>query len=80
MRPPWSPGETPEEQKARREAYERLAAASRRVGFTLERLHEMLAKVAANEIETRRFLADEVYRVDDDLLDDLLRVRMAESD
>jgi len=34
--------------------------------------------VARNEEETRRFLADEVYHVSDDLLDDLLRVRLAE--
>ena len=73
---PWHPGETPEEQAARRDAYRRLADAARRVGLPLERLSRMLREVAHNETETRRFLASEVYDVPDDLLDDLLRVRM----
>ena len=38
----------------------------------------MLREVARNEEETRRFLAEEVYGVPDDLLDDLIRVRMTE--
>jgi hypothetical protein len=75
-REPWQPGETPDEQEARRMAYERLAAAARRVGLSLERLSDLLRQVTRNETETRRFLADEVYNVPDDLLDDLLRVRM----
>ncbi len=75
-REPWEPGETPEEQEARREAYRRLAEAARRVGMPLERLGSMLREVARNETETRRFLADEVYGVPDDLLDDLVRVRL----
>lgn len=77
-RPPWEPGETPDEQAARREAYERLAAAARRAGLSMERLSDMLRQVTANEAETRRFLATEVYGVPDELLDDLLRVRMAD--
>ena len=72
---PWQPGETPEEEAARREAYRRLAEAARRVGVPLERLGRMLREVAHNETETRRFLAEEVYGVPDDLLDDLIRVR-----
>jgi hypothetical protein len=44
----------------------------------LEKLASMLREVARNEEETRRFLAEEVYGVPDDLLDDLIRVRMAE--
>jgi hypothetical protein len=78
MAEPWRPGETPEEMEARREAYRRLAEAARRVGMPLEKLASMLREVARNEEETRRFLAEEVYGVPDDLLDDLIRVRMAE--
>lgn len=74
---PWQPAETPEEEAARREALARLAAAARRVGMTLERLSAALRTVARNEAETRRFLADEVYGVPDDLLDDLVRVRLS---
>jgi 8-oxo-dGTP pyrophosphatase MutT (NUDIX family) len=77
-REPWDPGETPDEQAARREAYERLSAAARRVGLSLERLSDVLRQVTRNETETRRFLADEVYGVPDALLDDLLRVRLAD--
>lgn len=77
-REPWHPGETPDEQAARREAYERLSAAARRVGLSLERLGHVLRQVAHNETETRRFLSEEVYGVPDTLLDDLLRVRMAD--
>jgi 8-oxo-dGTP pyrophosphatase MutT (NUDIX family) len=78
MREPWDPGETPDEQAARREAYERLSAAARRVGLSMERLSDVLRQVTRNEEETRRFLADEVYGVPDTLLDDLLRVRLAD--
>lgn len=78
MREPWQPGETPEEQAARREAYHRLAEAARRIGLPLEQLGSVLRQVARNEVETRRFLAERVYGVPDELLDDLLRVRMAE--
>lgn len=74
--PPWTPGETPEEQRARREAYQRLVAAARRLGLPLERLHGALRQVGRNEAETRRFLTTEVYGVPDDMLDDLLRVRL----
>ena len=77
-REPWHPGETPDERDARREAYERLAAAARRIGLPLERLSSMLRQVAHNEAETRRFLSEEVYGVPDPLLDDLLRVRLAD--
>lgn len=77
---PWHPGETPDEQDARRQAYERLSAAARRVGLSLERLSDLLRQVTTNETETRRFLSQEVYGVPDDLLDDLLRVRMEEGE
>lgn len=62
----------------REEAYRRLAAAVRRAGLPVERLHHLLAQVAHNEAETRRFLAEEVYGVSDDLLDDLIRLRLAD--
>ena len=75
---PWHPGDTPEERAARREAYRRLADAARRVGVPLDRLGRMLREVAHNETETRRFLAEEVYGVPDDLLDDLVRVRLTD--
>jgi hypothetical protein len=78
MREPWEPGETEEERAARRAAYQRLAEAARRVGVPLERLGRMLREVARNEAETRRFLSEEVYDVPDELLDDLLRVRLAD--
>jgi hypothetical protein len=78
MRQPWEPGETPEEQAARREAYQRLVDAARRVGLPLEQLSGALRQVARNETETRRFLAKEVYGVPDALLDDMVRVRLAD--
>jgi hypothetical protein len=76
MREPWHPGETPEEQAARREAFDRLVGAARRAGMSLDRLGQLLREVARSEAETRRFLAEEVYGVPDDLLDDLVRVRL----
>jgi hypothetical protein len=60
----------------RERAYERLSAAARRIGMPIERLHELLLQLENNETETRRLLAEDVYHVPDDLLDDLLRVRM----
>ncbi len=78
MREPWEPGETPEEQAARREAYQRLVNAARRVGLPVERLASALREVARSETETRRFLAEEVYGVPDALLDDMVRVRLAD--
>lgn len=78
MDQPWQPGETPEEQAARRAAYQRLARSARRVGLPLERLHAALRQVAHNESATRRFLGESVYGVPDALLDDLIRVRLAQ--
>lgn len=65
--------ESPEE---RQRAYERLAAAARRAGMPLERLNAALRRVAHNERETRRFLAEEVYGVTDEELDALVRSRL----
>ncbi len=76
MREPWHPGETPEEQAARREAYQRLADAARRVGLPLDHLSNLLRQVTTNETETRRFLTEQVYGVPDELLDDLIRVHL----
>jgi hypothetical protein len=78
MGEPWSSGDTPDERSARAEAYRRLADAARRVGMPLERLADLLHQVSRNEEDTRRFLAENVYGVPDDLLDDLLRVRIAD--
>lgn len=75
---PWHPGETPHERDARRDAYRRLSEAARRAGLPLERLAGLLRQVARNEGETRRFLADEVYGVPDEHLDELVRVRLAD--
>ena len=77
---PWLPEESPDEEAERLEAYERLADAARRAGLTAERLRDALRRVAANELETRRFLRDEVYGVPDDLFDDLIRVRLIDLD
>ena len=77
---PWHPGETPDEQAARRAAYQRLVDAAQRIGLPLAHLRAGLEQVAHNEAETRRFLAEDVYGVPDDLLDDMVRVRFADLD
>ncbi|HET8655743.1 MAG TPA: hypothetical protein VFL93_09540 [Longimicrobiaceae bacterium] len=78
MREPWRPQESPDEEAARQEAYRRLSDAARRIGLPLERLGALLARVADNERETRRFLAERVYQVTDAELDELLRRRIAD--
>ena len=79
MSDPFPPGDTPEEQAARREANARLREAARRAGMSLEKLGALLRQVARNESETRRFLSD-VYGVPDEKLDNLLRERLARLD
>lgn len=79
MSDPFPPGETPEDEAARREANARLREAARRAGLSLEKLGSLLRQVARNEAETRRFLA-EVYGVSDEKLDHLLRERLARLD
>ena len=74
---PWEPGETADEREARREAYQRLVNAARRIGMSVDRLSDVLRQVASNETETRSFLT-EVYGVPDALLDDMLRIRLAD--
>jgi hypothetical protein len=76
MREPWQSSEMPEGEAARREAYQRLADAARRIGMPRERLADVMRQVASNQADTRRFLAEQVYGVPDDLLDDLLRVHL----
>lgn len=78
MTEPWHPAESPDEQEARKAAYQRLADAARRVGMPLERLAQALRSLEDSEVATRRFLAEEVYGVPDELLDDLVRVRLAD--
>ncbi len=73
---PWQRGETPEEEQVRLEAYHRLVGAARRLGVSLERLALLLRQLSNNQAETRRFLAEEVYGVPDDRLDQLLRSRL----
>jgi hypothetical protein len=72
----WRGADDPVEQAARREAYERLLSAAKRAGMPIERLHEILRRLATNKEETRRFLAEKVYGVPDSLLDDVIRSRM----
>ena len=74
---PWESGETADEREARREAYQRLVNAAKRIGLTADRLGDLLRQVATNESETRAFLS-EIYGVPDALLDDMLRIRMAD--
>jgi hypothetical protein len=74
----WLPGDSPAEEALRREAYRRLLAAAHRAGLPLEQLARMLREVAHNEAETRRFLSEQVYAAPDDMLDDLIRIRMEE--
>ncbi|HEX8391939.1 MAG TPA: hypothetical protein VF665_06255 [Longimicrobium sp.] len=76
MREAWDEGETPEERVARQDAYRRLAEAARRVGLSVESLADMMRQVAHNEVETRRFLSEQVYGVPDAELDTFLRTRM----
>jgi hypothetical protein len=76
----WRPGLSPEEAAARQAALERLAAAARRLGLPRDRLAALLRQVESNEEATRKFLSEEVYGVPDDLLDDLLRVHLADLD
>lgn len=75
---PWRAGSNPEEEAVRRAALERLAAAARRLGLPRERLAALLRQVESNEEATRKFLSEEVYHVPDALLDDLLRVHLAD--
>lgn len=78
MNEPWKAERTPEEAEARRAALQRLADAARRLGVPRDRLASLLRQVESNEEATRKFLSEEVYHVPDELLDDLLRVHLAD--
>jgi hypothetical protein len=77
---PWRPERSAQEDRARREALQRLADAARRLGLPREHLAALLRQVESNEEATRRFLSEEVYHVPEELLDDLLRVHLADLD
>jgi hypothetical protein len=53
-----------------------LDAVSSGGSATLERLAADVKSLLANEVETRRLLAEQVYGVPDEWLDELLRVRL----
>lgn len=74
----WRGEPDPTEQARRREALERLAAAARRLGVSADRLAALLRGLESNETATRKFLAEEVYGVPDELLDDVVRIRLGE--
>lgn len=74
----WRGEADPSEQERRQASLERLAAAARRLGVSAERMAGLLRELEKNEVATRRFLADEVYGVPDDLLDDLVRLRLVD--
>ena len=74
----WRGEPDPSEQERRQASLERLAAAARRLGVSTERMAGLLRELEKNEVATRRFLADEVYGVPDDLLDDLVRLRLVD--
>lgn len=76
----WRDASDASEEERRREALSRLAAAARRLGVSTERLAALLRGLEGNETATRKFLSDEVYGVPDELLDDVVRVRLAELD
>lgn len=78
MTEPWRAQPDSEDDGARQAALERLAAAARRLGLPRERLAALLRQVESNEEATRKFLSEEVYHVPDALLDDLLRVHLAD--
>lgn len=70
----WQPEDTSEERTRALEQLHGLAGAGR---ATLARLATDVRLVLANTAETRRLLAEEVYRVPGSWLDEVLRVRLA---
>jgi hypothetical protein len=78
VKEPWRPEPSAKEDAVRREALQRLADAARRLGVPRDQLASLLRQVESNEEATRRFLSEEVYHVPDELLDDLLRVHLAD--
>jgi len=56
----------------------RLAAVARQAGMPIERLAAALRALAEAESETRRMLARDVYGIPEELLDDVLRLRLSD--
>jgi len=56
----------------------RFEARPAAMDFWLRRLSTDMRRVLRNETETRRFLAREVYRVPEDWLDEVIRVRLTD--
>ena len=78
MSEPWRPESSAADAEARRAALQRLADAARRVGLPRDQLASLLKQVETNEEATRKFLSRDVYGIPDELLDDLLRVHLAD--
>lgn len=74
----WRSGPGEEHLAAYRRIMEQLRGLAELNRGTLERLRDDLEIVLHNEEATRRLLADEVYRVPAEWLDELLRVRREE--
>jgi hypothetical protein len=62
----------------REQEYARLAAVARQAGLPIERLAAALRALARAEGETRRMLARDVYGIPEELLDDVLRIRLSD--
>jgi hypothetical protein len=75
---PWQEPAGEEHQAAYRRIVERLRGLAADNQAALERFRDDLRLVLRNEEATRRLLAEEVYRVPDEWLDELLRVRLEE--
>jgi hypothetical protein len=68
-------GEDPRE---REEEFARLASLARQAGLPIERMAAALRALERAESETRRVLARDVYGIPEELLDDVLRLRLRE--
>lgn len=75
---PWNQPAGEEHLAAYRRIVEGLRGLASENQAALERFRDDLRLVLRNEEATRRLLADDVYRVPDEWLDDLLRVRLEE--
>jgi hypothetical protein len=62
----------------RAEEMSRLASVARQAGLPIERMAALLRALEQAETDTRRVLARDVYGVPDELLDDVLRLRLRE--
>lgn len=64
--------------REREQAFARLSEMARQAGLPIERLAAALRALERAESDTRRMLAREVYGIPEELLDDVLRVRLSE--